>query len=95
MAGIHHVQMMRQHKGTLVINAGSVGMPFEQTPFVRTPRLLPWAEYTMLSWIDGVLSVDLRRVPVDLDELKQIALDSSMPDRFDWVRNWLSLDQLW
>ncbi|MCZ7674318.1 MAG: metallophosphatase family protein [Chloroflexi bacterium] len=65
MAGGHtHMQMMRQHKGIMLINAGSVGMPFEQALFVHSPRYLPWAEYAIVSCENHVASVDLRRVPV-------------------------------
>lgn len=89
MVGGHtHVQMMRQHEGRLVINAGSVGMPFKKTPFENTPRIMPWAEYTILTAVNGVLSVDLRRVPVDIDAIAQAALESKMPERQDWVKNW-------
>jgi diadenosine tetraphosphatase ApaH/serine/threonine PP2A family protein phosphatase len=89
MVGGHtHVQMMRQHEGRLIINAGSVGMPFKKTPFEHSPRIMPWAEYTILTAVNGVLSVDLRRVPVDMAAIAQTALESKMPERQDWVNNW-------
>lgn len=89
MAGGHtHVQLLRQHNGMLVINVGSVGMPFKKTPFKHTPLILPWAEYALVTCERGVLSVDLRRVPVDVATIRQMALNSTMPDRTDWVTNW-------
>lgn len=92
MAGGHtHVQMMRQHKGTLIVNAGSVGMPFEQMPFDETPRVLPWAEYTIISWDRGNLAVELRRVPIDMTVVKQAARASNMPETDDWIKNWVTL----
>lgn len=90
MAGGHtHMQMMRQHKGIMLINAGSVGMPFEQALFVHAPRYLPWAEYTIVTCQNNILSVDLRRVPVVVDDLIQAAANSSFPDAHDWMKNWM------
>jgi len=93
MVGGHtHVQMLRQHRGTLVVNVGSVGMPFEEMPFKDAPRVLPWAEYAIVNWLNGVLTVDFRRVPVDIDAIKQAALASGMPEAAEWIKNWVALD---
>jgi len=93
MAGGHtHVQMMRQHKGILIVNAGSVGMPFEQMPFQDAPRVLPWAEYTILNFDQqGRSGVELRRIPIDIELVKQAALDSDMPETSDWIKNWVTI----
>jgi predicted phosphodiesterase len=66
MAGGHtHVQMLRQHRGTLVVNAGSVGAPFKAFVEHRPPTILAHAEYaTVEASADGV-QVTLRRVEVD------------------------------
>ena len=91
MAGGHtHVQMFRQHNGLILLNPGSVGMPFEQMPFVGAPRVLPQAEYAIITWQDDALSVDLRRVSLDMTLVKQAALDSQLPEYEDWIRNWLN-----
>ena len=90
MVGGHtHMQMMRQHKGIMLVNAGSVGMPFEQALFVHAPRYLPWAEYAIVNFIRGVVSVDLRRVPVDVEQVRQTAENNTFPDAMDWSKNWL------
>ena len=90
MAGGHnHVQMMRRHRNVTVLDVGSVGQPFEQMPFAGTPRLLPWAEYAIIGWVTGVLSVDLRRVPVDVDAVRQAALESDMPGATQWADSWI------
>ncbi len=95
MAGGHtHVQMMRQHNGTLIVNAGSVGMPFEQMPFRHTPRALPWAEYTIVSWENGRLGVELCRIALDVDVIKRAAQDSGMPETSEWLMNWITLGQI-
>jgi predicted phosphodiesterase len=90
MAGGHtHVQMLRQHLGIWVLNVGSVGMPFEQMPFVGAPRFLPWAEYTIVQVVNGVLSVEMHRVPVDVAQVKEAAYASSLPHPQQWAENWL------
>lgn len=95
MVGGHtHMQMMRQHKGIMLVNAGSVGMPFEQALFVHAPRYLPWAEYAIVNIVDGVIDIDLRRVPVDLAAVRQSAKNSSFPDAEDWIKNWMSPEDL-
>ncbi len=96
MAGGHtHVQMMRQHKGTLIVNSGSVGLPFQQMPFTESgPRVMPWAEYTIVTSENGAISVDLRRIPVDMKAIKQAGMDARMPGTSDWLRNWTSITEL-
>ncbi len=92
MAGGHnHVQMMRRHREFTIIDVGSVGQPFEEMPFVGTPQLLPWAEYAIIGWLTGVLSVDLRRVPIDIDAVRRAARESDMPDADGWADSWIDL----
>jgi predicted phosphodiesterase len=71
MAGGHtHIQMLRQHRGTLLVNPGSVGMPFKEYVFGRTPTLLDHAEYATVEAQDGRVTVTLRRVPLDKRALR-------------------------
>lgn len=95
MAGGHtHLQMMRQHKGIMLINAGSVGMPFEQALFIHAPRYLPWAEYAIVTVRRGVIDIDLRRLPVDLEAVRDTARRNSFPDAQEWIKNWMSPEDL-
>ncbi len=96
MAGGHtHVQMLRQHMGVLIVNAGSVGLPFEQMPFTeRGPRVMPWAEYSIITSESGTISVELRRIPVDMKAIKQAGIDARMPETSDWLRNWISITEM-
>jgi len=87
--GHTHLQMLRQHKGVLIVNPGSVGWPVEQMPFEPPPRFLPWAEYAIVNWAEGVLGVELRRVPIDLDAVKQAAIVSAYPGADYWVDCWI------
>jgi diadenosine tetraphosphatase ApaH/serine/threonine PP2A family protein phosphatase len=89
MAGGHtHVQMVRRHNDLMLVNAGSVGEPLEQMPVKDTTHILPWAEYTMISWQDGCLGIQSRRVPVDIEAFKQSVSASDMPEalREVWAR---------
>jgi hypothetical protein len=89
MAGGHnHVQMLRRHRASYVVDVGSVGQPMEELPFRGAPRYMPWAEYAIVSQAEGVLDVDLRRVPIDLEAVAQAAWESGMPDAGGWVRCW-------
>ncbi len=81
MAGGHtHVPLLRRHKDVLIVNPGSVSLPFEQVPFTDGPRVMPWAEYAIVAWVDGVLGVELRRLPVDREAILQAEVDSGMPN---------------
>ncbi|MEZ4706518.1 MAG: metallophosphoesterase family protein [Caldilineaceae bacterium] len=87
MVGGHaHVQMLRRHRETLVVNAGSVGEPFEQMPFVGKPKTLPWAEYAIVHEDNQTIGVELRRVAVDLDAIKDRAAKSDMPHLAEWLQ---------
>lgn len=94
MAGGHnHVQMLRQHKEKLIVDVGSVGAPLEQIPFEKMPRFLPWAEYAVGNWVDDVLSIDFRRVSIDLDAVKGAALVSNMPGTDQFVSWWITPEE--
>jgi predicted phosphodiesterase len=85
MAGGHtHLQMLRQHRGSLVVNAGSVGMPFKEYVAGGRPTLLAHAEYAIVEQKDGVVSVTLHRVPID-----RRALQDSVSATGNPLRQWL------
>lgn len=74
MAGGHtHIQMLRQHRGILVINPGSVGIPFKEYVGGGPPLVLPHAEYATVESAGGAVSVQLRRVPLDKAALRAAA----------------------
>lgn len=84
MAGGHtHAPMLRRHGNIMLINPGSVGLPVDgEGDGAHNP---PWAEYAVL---DGVSSVDMRRVPVDVEAVRGAALGSGMPHAEWWASDW-------
>jgi putative phosphoesterase len=84
MAGGHtHIQMMRQHRGILIVNPGSVGLPFKEYVEGRAPTLLGHAEYATVEAHAGVVSVQLRRVPVDKHAMATAIAATDNPLRQD------------
>ncbi len=85
LAGGHtHIQMFRQHRGQLLLNPGSVGMPFLEHIGVNPtapPRILAHAEYAIVTAERARISVDLRRLPLDRKRLREAALASEVPLR--------------
>jgi putative phosphoesterase len=94
-AGGHtHQVMLRSYASSLVINPGSVGLPFVyEDGMVRNPS---WAEYALVTNTVrthhgagvGELHVDFRRTPVNLEALKAAVRTSGMPHADWWLRDW-------
>src|ERR1700745_2380125 len=78
-AGHTHVQLARLHGTTLIVNPGSVGLPFNSWPPNGALRMSPWAEYAILTVEDGCISTELRRAPYDVSALIEVARESGMP----------------
>ncbi len=68
LAGGHtHIQMLRQHRGMLIVNPGSTGMPFRQYVANQAPEVMPYAEYAIVDARGPAVSVELKRVAFDLE----------------------------
>lgn len=87
LCGHTHVQLLRRLGGALVVNAGSVGLPFASWP-PRPIRVAPWAEYAVLEHGGGRLRVDLRRTTYDVDAVLDACLASGVPHARWWVDCW-------
>jgi hypothetical protein len=62
---------VRQHRGILLVNPGSLGLPFKEYVAGRPPTLLPdHAEYATIEAEGGAVGVALHRVPVDRAQLR-------------------------
>jgi predicted phosphodiesterase len=84
--GHSHLQMLRQHRGKQIVNPGSVGCAFLETPAPGViPALTPWAEYGIIRMFEGAVSVDLRRVPFDVRAYCDVLARSDLPLRDWWL----------
>jgi putative phosphoesterase len=80
MAGGHtHIQMLRQHRAMLLVNPGSVGMPFKQYVAGRTPEILAHAEYAIVDGAAAGVTVTLQRVALDRAALRAQAASVQFP----------------
>jgi predicted phosphodiesterase len=90
-AGGHtHLQMLVRHRRALVLNPGSVGLPYDTHPPTsdRGARNPAWAEYAVLTLEGGRMHVDLRRTPFDTDALLRAARTNGMPHVEWWSSDW-------
>ena len=88
LAGGHtHFSMVRHHKEALLVNPGSVGLPFAKRAPVM--RISPWAEYAVVESEDGRLSVDLRRTAFDVDSFLELIRRSGVPHAGWWASLWV------
>lgn len=82
MAGGHtHLAMLRQHRGVLLVNPGSVGMPFVAHAGGGPPSLMGHAEYAIVTGARGGVDVQLKRVPLDRAALRAQAAACDFPLR--------------
>lgn len=91
-AGGHtHQPMVRRLGERLLVNPGSVGLPFlgGTGPDPVAARKPPWAEWALLeAEPGGGLSVDLRRTRYDLAAYEESVRASGMPAADAWLENW-------
>jgi putative phosphoesterase len=90
VCGHTHVQLLRRVRDRLVVNVGSVGMPFVEAYHGHgEPQVLPWAEYAIVAFEGGRLGVDLRRVPFDFQAFAERVRASGMPAGEAWLGQWV------
>lgn len=90
MAGGHtHTVMLRHYRGALVINPGSVGVPYayDSSGQAYNPA---YAEYALVDDRAGQINITFRRVPYDLARLRQTIFASGMPHADWYARDWRS-----
>lgn len=83
ISGHTHVQMVRQHRGTILVNAGSVGMPFREYAGGGQPVVMPdRAEYAIVQGGEGKpVTVSLRRLPLDENAVRRAVAAADPPVR--------------
>jgi putative phosphoesterase len=88
MAGGHtHAPMIRPYQNRLVVNPGSVGLPYITLPDGQS-RNPPWAEYMVLTWQEGHLQADLHRALIDIGQLAHSVAEAGMPHGAWWLKDW-------
>ncbi len=92
-AGGHtHQPFLRRLPNRLVVNPGSVGLPYEISPDGAN-RNPPWAEYAILHHDANSLNVEFRRVPIDPQAMIDALLSSGMPYADVLAKGWRSFDE--
>ena len=90
MAGGHtHQQLLRRYRDIILLNPGSVGLGYERNRTTDEAHNVGWAEYALLEYAAGQLSIDLRRVPVDVQAIVDSAFASGMPHAEEWTSHWV------
>lgn len=91
MVGGHtHIQMIRRYEDAYLVNVGSVGLPGVNagSPELPSNQHVHWAEYGVLSSESGRLSIELRRIPLDMTAVLKAGAYSGMPHVAWWLQKW-------
>jgi hypothetical protein len=80
--------MIRRFGTSLIINPGSVGLPYFRKPDGSAVNPA-WAEYAILTTSDDDLKVELRRKMYSRHDLKEAVMKSGMPDPYWWLKDWV------
>jgi|ERR687898_1367863 putative phosphoesterase len=84
--GHTHFQLLRRVGESLLVNPGSVGLPFRRDGGVM--QIAPWAEYALVTVDRDRLGVDLRRTTYDVAAHAQAMQASGMPHAGWWTSLW-------
>lgn len=88
-AGGHtHVPLLRRLPDTLVVNPGSVGLPFAGYGRAGHVGLLDAAQYAVVDVAAASIDVWFRSVPLDVRAVIDAAHASGMPHADWWVAQW-------
>jgi putative phosphoesterase len=88
VGGHTHLQLARRWGSSLLVNPGSVGLPFLAW-WPERVRVAPWAEYGIVSAERERLHVELRRTAFDVDAHLRLSRASGMPHAEWWADCWV------
>lgn len=71
VGGHTHVQMMLPYKGSMIVNTGSVGLPFEEFVDGKEPVILEKAEYATVEFNESGTHIEFHHVPLKKSILKE------------------------
>ena len=80
-----HNQGLFYHRGQLLFNPGSVGMPFRADVLSGDQWYAPWAEYALLEAKRDHLGVTFFQIQYDIEALVESAFQVGMPEAGWWV----------
>lgn len=84
-----HTPLLRRFQNSVILNPGSVGLPFFMQPDGR--RLNPaWAEYALVTVTNGRCAITLHHVSYSLDALRTAVRQSNMPHPDAYLADWIS-----
>jgi putative phosphoesterase len=92
--GHTHVPLTRFHGAKVLVNTGSVGMPFAEPFNGHPPSVLPYSDYAIVrARRDGSgganrIEVEHRRLPLDVPALRASFGGSSFPEAAEWLKQW-------
>jgi predicted phosphodiesterase len=88
VAGGHtHLQFVRRRGATLFVNPGSAGLSYDHEQPEDDFRLDPWAAYAVIA-SDGSFSVELGRIPLDVEAVAAAYHESGHPEAEEWASRW-------
>ncbi len=82
--GHTHYPMRRELEALTIVNPGSVGLPMATAANGAHYNPAEYGEYGILSWEDGALDWELRRVALDANAVRAAAYASGMPHPERW-----------
>ncbi len=83
------MQMLRRFRDMCIVNPGSVGMPMERGTTREQARRVPWSEYAIIDSHGENLSIEFRRVSLDVKAVVQAAHANGMPNVELWAGEWM------
>lgn len=83
LAGGHtHQQFLRRRGGSTFLNPGSVGLSYDHAPAEEGKvRFDPWAAWAVVELVDGRLSIEFRRAPLDRERVIATIEASALPSK--------------
>lgn len=86
LAGGHtHVPMVQRHGTRMIINPGSVGLPFATYGYAGDVAVLNHAAYAVITAEGPELNIELRQTPIDSEQLEHQVNGNGMPHGQWWL----------
>lgn len=91
LAGGHtHRAMVRRYGTSMLVNPGSVGLPFDRVAPETDVRHPDWAEYAIVTWTPSQKRVELRRVHYPMADYVKALKACDMPYKELLLEDWPS-----